>query len=74
MAAVIVAVRGTGAWHAGLAAFAGALAYTALLFRTGALRAADLELGRRVAATFRPRRGTEPLVHTLAPRTDGGRT
>ena len=62
MALVMLAFRGATPW---LAAGAGALAYVALLVRSGALRASDLDLGRRVAATFRP---------ALAPHAEGGRS
>jgi len=69
MAAVIAALRGASPW---LAALAGALAYGVLLVRSGALRTIDLELGRRIAATFRPRRAPDPRAHALATHTEGG--
>ena len=62
MAAVIAALRGHSPWLAGIA---GTVVYGVLLMWSGALRATDLELGRRVAATFRP---------ALAPHTEGGRS
>jgi O-antigen/teichoic acid export membrane protein len=71
MAVVIAAVRNSNPW---LAAAAGGVTYAVLLVSTGALAAADLELGRRVAATFRPRRAPEPRAHALAPHPEGGRT
>jgi len=70
MAVVVALLRGVGPW---LAAAGGAFAYAALLWRSGALRAADLELGRRVAATFRPRTPGS-LAHPIAPRAGGGRS
>jgi O-antigen/teichoic acid export membrane protein len=69
MATVIAALRSVGPW---LAVPVGALVYMGLLVRSGALRAADLELGRRVAATFRSRRAREPLAHALVPPRSGG--
>ncbi|HXS83453.1 MAG TPA: glycosyltransferase [Methylomirabilota bacterium] len=71
MAAVIALLHRAGPW---LAAAGGAFAYALLLWRSGALRTADLELGRRVAATFRPRHAPESLTHPVAPRAGGGRT
>jgi O-antigen/teichoic acid export membrane protein/glycosyltransferase involved in cell wall biosynthesis len=72
MAAVGIGLRAFNPW---LAAVAGGVVYATLLVLSGALRAADMELGRRVAATFRPRRvAPEPLAPALAPHTHGGRS
>jgi len=62
MAVVMAVLRGTSPW---LAAFCGVLVYGVLVLCSGALRATDLEFGRRIAATFRP---------ALSPRTEGGRS
>ena len=65
MALAMLAFRGSVPW---LAAGTGALAYVLLLLRSGALRASDFELGRRVAATFRP------ALAPPAPHAEGGRS
>jgi len=65
MALAMLAFRGSVPW---LAAGTGALAYVLLLVRSGALRASDFELGRRVAATFRP------ALAPHAPHAEGGRS
>jgi O-antigen/teichoic acid export membrane protein len=68
MAMVIAALRGIGPWLAGLG---GAIAYGVLLLCSGALRAADVELGWRVLSTFGARR---PTPRALAPPAPGGRS
>jgi len=69
MAVVRFTLRSAGTWAAALA---GGLIGIVLLAATGAIREADLDVVRRVAASLRPRRGPRRLAPALAPSAEGG--